>query len=78
MLGQEAAAPAQPSECVPTLYLTCTTPHVRPYPLPPVLCGQGVTARIAVASAAELRQLLHERLDDVLAKCDARQPLLLR
>ena len=35
-----------------------------------VLCAQGVTARIAVASAAELRQLLHERLDDVLAKCD--------
>jgi len=61
--------------------------RVRPHSLPgmhssrlasppcAVLCGQGVTARIAVASAAELRQLLHERLDDVLAKCDARQHL---
>ena len=67
LFGQEAAAPAQQSECVPTLYMKCTTPHAWPHP--PVLCGQGVTARIAVASAAELRQLLHERLDDVLAKC---------
>ena len=41
-----------------------------------VLCAQGVTARIAVASAAELRQLLHERLDDVLAKCDRHTPTL--
>ena len=33
--GQEAAAPAQPSACVPTLYLACI-PHGWPHPR--VLC----------------------------------------